>query len=91
MALTKSNLKFFKEAYNIVTLSLLYPFAKEHCHLLQDISIPFTQWCFISSLISSDQVLFEKKARMWNDRQTDRRQSFMTKTLSSVKLKMCSM
>ena len=61
-------------------ISLLSPLGKEQGPSFEQTSIPFTQGCFVPSLIEIGPVVFEKKVEIgkvyrWTDRRTDRRRN----------------
>ena len=70
--------KIFKFCQCIFTISSLSPLGKGRGPSFEQIWIPFTQGCFVPSLVEIGPVVLEKKMKMWKvyrqtDRQTDRR------------------
>ena len=68
---------FWRRFLNFV-ISLLSPLGKEHGPSFKQTSFPFTQGCFVPSLVDIGSVVVEKKMKMlkvyrWTDRRTDRR------------------
>lgn len=65
---------------------------KECCPLFQEIQIPVTQECFVSSLFEIDPVVFQEEVEdvksIWTDRQTDSGQNVIIKAHFSFQLRL---